>query len=225
VSVEEGADPRQAVLVAFGGAGGLHAVRLAARLGIGKVLIPPLSGVFSALGLLLAERRADTARTVMTTPGDPGLSEAVASVGREAGASYRQMFGSGHRTLSFTADVRYRGQAHELEVAFSDVELIAESFEEAHRERFGFNRPGEPMEVVNLRAAASAPAPLTWDRIPRPPTRGEPVADNGVWQRQTLPAGFEITGAGVIVEDNSAVLVEEGSRVVVLDDGTLEMTI
>ena len=225
VSVEEGADPRQAVLVAFGGAGGLHAARLAARLGIGKVLIPPLSGVFSALGLLLAERRTDTARTVITTPDDPGLSEAVAAVGREAAASYRQMFGSGHRTLSFTADVRYRGQAHELEVAFGDVELIAESFEEAHRERFGFNRPGEPMEVVNLRAAASAPAPLTWERIPRPPTRGVPVADNGVWQRQTLPAGFEITGAGVIVEENSAVLVEEGSRVVVLDDGTLEMTI
>lgn len=225
VSVEEGADPREAVLVAFGGAGGLHAARLAARLGIGKVLIPPMSGVFSALGLLLAEPRADAARTVMTTPDDPGLSETLAIVGSDAASAYRQMFRSDHRRLTFTADVRYRGQAHELEVAFEDIELVAASFEEAHRERFGFDRSGEPVEVVNLRAAASAPAPLTWDRIPPTPTSGVPVVDHGVWRRQTLPPGFEISEPGVIVEENSAVLIEKGSRVVILEDGTLEMTL
>src|SRR5690606_31369670 len=61
VSVEEGADPREAVLVAFGGAGGLHAGRLARRLGIPTILVPPLSGVFSALGLLLSPPRLDGA--------------------------------------------------------------------------------------------------------------------------------------------------------------------
>jgi N-methylhydantoinase A/oxoprolinase/acetone carboxylase beta subunit len=65
VSVELGADPRDSVLVAFGGAGGLHAGRLARRLGITKVLVPPHSGVFSALGLLLATPRSDSVRTVM----------------------------------------------------------------------------------------------------------------------------------------------------------------
>ncbi len=69
VSVEEGADPREAALVAFGGAGGLHATRLARRLGMKTVLVPPLSGVFSALGLLLAAPRADLARTVMAAEG------------------------------------------------------------------------------------------------------------------------------------------------------------
>lgn len=223
VSVEEGADPREAVLVAFGGAGGLHASRLARRLGIGKVLIPPLSGVFSALGLLLAEPRADTARTVMLGASDPRLVGAAQMLAEEAVISYREMFDSEPRATSVTADVRYEGQSHELEVAAAAVERIGPSFERAHAERFGFARPGEPIEVVNLRAAASGAAPLTWDQLPSLDEHRAAVAGGGVWERDTLPAGYEISEPGVIVEDNSAVLVEAGTHVVVLGDGTLEM--
>lgn len=225
VSVEEGADPREAVLVAFGGAGGLHASRLARRLGIGRVLIPPLSGVFSALGLLLAEPRADSARTVMLAAGDGALFSAVRQVEEEARLSYRDMFAGDPSAARVTADIRYRGQSHELEVVVEEIPSIREVFELAHQERFGFTRPGEPIEVVNVRGIASGMSPLTWERIPGISVQREPVGHDGIWRRETLPPGHVVQGAAVIVEDNSAVLVDEQASVLVLEDGTLEMSL
>jgi N-methylhydantoinase A len=225
VSVEEGADPREAVLVAFGGAGGLHASRLARRLGIGKVLIPPLSGVFSALGLLLAEPRADSARTVMLGDGDGGLDSAIRQVREEATVSYRDMFAGDPIAVRITVDIRYAGQSHELEVVVEEVPAIREAFERAHQERFGFTRLGEPVEIVNVRAIASGTAPLTWEQVPGISPQGEPVGRDGIWLRETLPPGHEVQRAGVIVENDSAVLVEAGTSVLVLADGTLEMTL
>jgi len=225
VSVEEGADPREVVLVAFGGAGGLHAARLARRLGIGKVLIPPLSGVFSALGLLLAEPRADSARTVMLAAGDDALFSAIRQAEEEARMSYRDMFAGDPIAVRVTADIRYRGQSHELEVMVEEIPSIREAFERAHQERFGFTRPGEPVEIVNVRGIASGTPPLTWEQIPGISPQGEPVGRDGIWRRETLPPGHVVRGAGVIVEDDSAVLVDQQASVVVLEDGTLEMTL
>lgn len=225
VSVEEGADPREAVLVAFGGAGGLHASRLARRLGMGRVLIPPLSGVFSALGLLLSEPRADAARTVMLEEGDPGLPSWLGVIEGAAGDSYREMFGEDPDRVQISLDMRYRGQSHELEVPFGVIPDLRQAFDRAHEERFGFTRVGEPIEIVNVRGAATGPPPLTWERIPHLTTTGDPVGRDGVWRRDTLPPGYSLSGPAVIVEDNSAVLVEEGTTVLVLEDGTLEMTL
>ncbi len=224
VSVEEGADPRGSVLVAFGGAGGLHASRLARRLGIAKVLVPPMSGVFSALGLMLAAPRADATRTVMLGEGSPELGPQLARVADEAGARFLDMFAIGAGETVVTADVRYRGQSHELEVAADgDWGGLATRFHEAHRARFGFDRPGEAVEVVNVRATASGPPPLTWDDLPLAPAHGPPVGGDGVWQRRSLPVGHVLDGPAVVVEENSAVLLESGDRLTVLDDGTLQI--
>ncbi|MFQ5523831.1 MAG: hydantoinase/oxoprolinase family protein [Acidimicrobiia bacterium] len=226
VSVEEGADPRESVLVAFGGAGGLHASRLARRLGITKVLIPPLSGVFSALGLLLASPRADTARTVMMEEDDSRLEAAIAELSIDAGRRFRDLYGSEAETVTAAADVRYRGQSHELEVTTEPVwRIVRERFESLHYQRFGFVRPGEPIEVVNLRATAEGSAPMTWADLPRLQPKGEPSRVARVWRRESLPPGFTLTGPALVVETNSAVLIGGGEKLTVLDDGTLEMTL
>jgi N-methylhydantoinase A len=227
VSIEEGADPRDAVLVAFGGAGGLHATRLARRLGIGTVLVPPHSGVFSALGLLLATPRADAVRTVMLTGGDSRLGPALQTVAGEATDRFVSMFDRSPEDVVLGVDARYRGQSHELEVAVDqpDWAALTTSFHRTHLERFGFERPGEEVEIVNVRAVATGVAPITWDDLPSIPEEGSAVASDGVWKRGSLPAGFSVDGPAVVVEDNSATLLEQGDHLEVLSDGTLRIEV
>jgi N-methylhydantoinase A len=227
VSIEEGADPRDAVLVAFGGAGGLHATRLARRLGIGTVLVPPHSGVFSALGLLLATPRADAVRTVMLTGGDSRLGPALQTVAGEATDRFVSMFDRSPEDVVLGVDARYRGQSHELEVAVDhpDWAALTTSLHRAHLERFGFERPGEEVEIVNVRAVATGVAPITWDDLPSIPEEGSAVASDGVWKRGSLPAGFSVDGPAVVVEDNSATLLEHGDHLEVLSDGTLRIEV
>ena len=225
VSVEEGADPREAALVAFGGAGGLHASRLAQRLGIRRVLVPPHSGVFSALGLLLATPRADAVKTVMMRSGDPGLSSSLGGVESEARRGFETMFGRAPQTVAVSVEMRYVGQSHELDVTsgprWKDIDT---SFHANHLERFGFERSPEPTEVVNVRAIASGTAPIRWSDLPSSSDGSTPKGEGGMWWRDTLPPGFESRGPAVIVEENSATLLEPGDRLLVLDDGTLEIS-
>ena len=224
VSVEQGSDPRQSVLVAFGGAGGLHAGRLARRLGIPRVLVPPLSGVFSAVGLLMSPPRVDDARTVILAEDDDRLGAEVAARQDAAGDRYETVFGSRPVSVEATFDCRYRGQSHELEVsAAPDWESVRRSFEDAHRQHFGFIRAGEPIEAVTLRAAAVGEPPLTWQQVAPTPPSGQPRGRDGVWQRDSLPAGFDIEGPATVVEESSAIRVEPDQRLTVLNDGTLEI--
>lgn len=225
VSVEEGADPREAVLVAFGGAGGLHATRLARRLGMATVLVPPQSGVFSALGLLLAAPRADVARTVMLSEGDSALPAALEQMRTSAAKRFESIFGRSAVGVEVLADVRYQGQSHELEVTASPVwSDTRDRFEDAHQTRNGFRRPSEPIEIVNVRAVAGGEAPFTWDLLPPAPGDVEPVGGDGVWWRESLPVGHVVDGPAVVVEDNSATLLEGGDRLEVLEDGTMKVT-
>jgi N-methylhydantoinase A len=225
VSIEEGADPREAVLVAFGGAGGLHAGRLARRLGVPTILIPPLSGVFSALGLLLAPPRVDAARTVMLSADDSRLMGLVDDMGREAGDRYSAVFSGLPEQVEVGFDCRYEGQSHELEVASApDWSAIRQAFEASHQRHFGFIRKGEPIEVVTIRSVAVGRPPLEWADVAGAPRDIEPVGRDGVWERATLPAGFDLAGPAAVVEESSAVVVESGQRLAVLDDGSLEIT-
>lgn len=237
VSVEEGADPRESALIAFGGAGGLHATRMARRLDMPKVLVPPLSGVFSALGLLLARPGSDATRTVMLEEGSGSLETAFSGIRAEA----RDVFVSDH---GVTADgeeaygeVRYRGQSHELTVLLSPRwDQLRERFEAEHVSRFGFSRPGQPIELVDVRAEVTGRAPLVWSDLPTLPDMAPPEPSRveatvgGVtshvplWWRAELPAGFGAVGPGVVVEDDSAVWLEPGDRLTTHEDGTLEIT-
>ena len=224
VSVEEGADPRSAVLVAFGGAGGLRATTLARRLGVAKVLVPPLSGVFSALGLMLSSPRTDVARTVMLDEHDERLAGHLGTIAGLVTEQFADVFSTSESDISLSADVRYRGQSHELEVpADHGWDGIRIGFEGLHSQRFGFSRADADIEVVNVRAVATGSAPLFWSDLPTASETVKPDGSQGVWQRDTLPAGFEMNGPGVIVEESSAVLIQGDDRLLVLEDGSLEI--
>jgi N-methylhydantoinase A len=212
--------------VAFGGAGGLHATRLARRLGITTVLIPPLSGVFSALGLLLATPRTDIARTLMTGEGEGDPRAMVSDLEAEVADTYRDTFNTERSLTHTTADVRYVGQSHELEIPVeSGWTDLRTAFEDSHLQRFGFVRPGEPIELVNLRAVATGEAPMTWAGLPHIDEGRTAQGSDGIWQRETLPPGFALEGPAVIIEANSAVLLDEGDRISVLEDGALEIAL
>ncbi|MGB7859629.1 MAG: hydantoinase/oxoprolinase family protein [Acidimicrobiia bacterium] len=223
VSVEEGADPREAVLVAFGGAGGLHASRLARRLGMGTVLVPPLSGVFSALGLMMAAPRSDRARTLMLDEGSDHLVGAISRLEDEVRAEFRRIYDHQPTTLMMSADLRYRGQSHELEVDVDEWAPTRERFESSHHQRFGFTRPDEPIELVNLRSVALGDPPLTWSDLPRIEPSGGETNRGNVWFREALGDGVQVDGPALVVEENAAILLERGDAMTVLADGTLEI--
>ena len=134
VSVEQGLDPRDFALVAFGGAGPLHACALAEELGMETVLVPAAAGVLSAVGLVAAEERIDGVHSYVEPLGD------VSDLPEEG-----------------EADLRYRGQSFELTVPLGPS--LAERFHEAHAERYGYSDPSRPLELVAVRTARRKPAP------------------------------------------------------------------
>ncbi len=239
VSVEEGADPRPARLVAFGGAGGLHATALARRLEMAGVVIPPHAGVFSAVGLLLAPPREDAARSVAIGEGDAAaLDRALEEVLVEARAGLAAM-GPRPAAAETVVDVRYRGQSHETPVPHrpgDGWDRLAERFHARHRERNGFARPEDPIEVVTVRAVATAPPAMTWDDLPVVEPRGprelgaRPVRIDGADRevplvaRRGLGPGERLVGPAVVVEGEATTLLGPDEVAVVHPSGALEVS-
>jgi len=164
VTVERGVDPRPLALVAFGGAGPLHACALADALEMSVVIVPPRAGVLSAVGLLCAPVQRDLVRSWPTPTSHDGLEDAEVALAilasREVG---------GGATVELSVDCRYAGQSHEL-----TVPSVAD-FEAEHERRNGYARPGAPIEVVALRARAVAAAPLDVTSLPVPGSRADAV--------------------------------------------------
>jgi N-methylhydantoinase A/oxoprolinase/acetone carboxylase beta subunit len=164
VSVEQGLDPRDFALVAFGGAGPLHACALADELGMKTVLVPAAAGVLSALGLVAADERRDSVRSYVTALDDAGELPADGE-----------------------ADIRYRGQSFELTVPLGP--RLAERFHEAHEERYGHADPGRALELVAVRTAEIRPAPPVRVDGPSVVVRGPQVlelAGASAW----IPSGW-----------------------------------
>jgi N-methylhydantoinase A/oxoprolinase/acetone carboxylase beta subunit len=161
VSVERGVDPALLALVAFGGAGPLHACALAEALGMAAVIVPARAGVLSAVGLLTAPRRRDVVRSWPTPHDHAGLPGALALLAKEAAGLVGPIDGDGAATTVATAvDCRYRGQSHEL-----TVPTVGE-FHDEHRRRNGYARPDEQVEVVALRAVATRPPSVAAADLP-----------------------------------------------------------
>jgi N-methylhydantoinase A len=237
VSIEEGADPRSAVLVAFGGAGGMHATALARRLEMAGAVIPPYAGVFSAVGLLLSPPRTDSVQGVLMTEGDgiDGVVDAVAARARDNLIAETGQVPVGVRSL---VDVRYRGQSHETPVTYrpgDGWEVLSDRFHRAHRERNGFARPGDPIEVVAARAEATGAAAMRWSDLPEVVPTGEPQrgsrmvltgegsCEAAVWWRPGLSAGTEVIGPSVIEEPEATTFLGAGERATVHSSGALEV--
>ena len=186
VTVERGLDPRDFTLVAFGGGGPLHACAVAAELGISKVLIPERPGLFSAFGLPFAPLRANYVHPVLSETGDAdgaalrAIFERVDAHGREA------LLAQGARTVAceWKYDARYRGQSFELTIAYdASGSRVAQHFHEAHRARYGYDVPGEAVELVNARVTARGTLP----ELPEPQVAVHegvavaPAAERAVW--------------------------------------------
>ncbi len=166
ISVERGYDPRDFTLVAFGGAGPLHACELAAALRIPRVLIPPHPGVLSALGMILADVVKDYSQTVMLPAeiaGAETLDRLFAPLYERARADLlAEGIADSEITLLPALDMRYVGQSFELTIAVTGDEVRNRNheswhiarFHEAHRRRFSYSSEGEPVEIVNLRLKA-----------------------------------------------------------------------
>jgi N-methylhydantoinase A len=148
MTVERGIDPRRFALLAFGGAGPLHAAAIAHELGMTKILVPRASGVLSALGLAAADRRADAQRTVL---GDGEAS--VDALADEVRAAL-----GGEPELEIAWDLRYRGQSHELTVRGAQRDELRARFEALHEERYGHRDPDGEVELVTVRVTGRLPA-------------------------------------------------------------------
>jgi N-methylhydantoinase A len=214
VSVERGHDPRTFTLLAFGGAGPLHACALASALGIRHVLVPSAPGALSALGILDADLRREFSRTVMLTPCSPQIARIYRELESEARASFRD---EGARpTLTRSADLRYQGQGFELRVDWA-ADAVSR-FHRQHAQSYGYADPTRAVEIVTLRVQAIArtrkPNPKP-NSITRPIRKrnaqqariaSDRVFEQGRWRRSALydrslfHPGDHIFGPAVIVE-------------------------
>jgi N-methylhydantoinase A len=162
ISVQRGHDPRDYTLVAFGGAGPLHAARLARELDIARILVPRSPGILCAMGLLLTDLRADFASTRLL----PLAPESVAEIegafavldARAAAWFHQEHIGEDRRRMVRTVDMRYAGQNYELPVPLPPgpitaraLDVLAQGFAEAHQRMYGFIAEGEPVQLVTFR--------------------------------------------------------------------------
>jgi N-methylhydantoinase A len=224
VTVERGIDPRDLGLVAFGGAGPLHAAQIAAELGMSRVVAPVASGVLSALGLVVSERRRDVVESVLLA-GDGLTREAIGEAVRRLGEQARSELadvstaedgsgGAGGPELRATYDLRYSGQAFELSVDGSlepEPDELRGAFDRAHEERYGYSEPDAELELVTVRVAAALPGA-------EPP----PAAAGSAEERKTRRVRFgddvveaSILGAGEAEVDGPAIFELPGSTLVV----------
>ena len=159
VTVERGIDPRGLTLIPFGGAGPLHAAQIADELGIVRVVVPLASGVLSALGLVVSERRRDVVESVLLA-GDELTGDNTAAIVERLGRKGRDELGEPNAELRATYDLRYAGQAFELSVPGDlspDPERLRRDFDRAHDERYGYSDPEAELELVTIRVAAAMP--------------------------------------------------------------------
>ncbi len=220
VSTERGIDPSGLALVAYGGAGPLHATALARDLGMRAVIVPPAAGVLSALGLLLAAPRAEVSRTLMADA-DDDLGPTWTALADEAMRALRDRGVDGAPTVRRIADCRYAGQSHELRVD-AGAGAVAARFHEAHEQAYGYQMPDEQVRLVTARVVAEgepvlAEPPHVWDQD-RGPERsrevvidGEPVTARVV-PRGALGPGDELAGPALVEQSDTTSLLAPGDR-------------
>jgi N-methylhydantoinase A len=240
VSTERGIDPAGFTLVPYGGAGPLHACRLAESLGIRRVLVPPFPGLTSAYGLLVADLVVDVAQTdILSDPDNAAFDDRFTALDDRVTALIReQALPDDGWTVEASVDMRYRGQAYELVVPVErpvrDSAAITRHFHELHGQRYGVSRPNDAVQAVTWRLRASRPVPDL--PLPPPPTSGEPVPQHAdvtlttgpatipFYDRPTLPAGFTVTGPCVIEEPTATTFVPERWTLVVDEYGCMVVT-
>jgi len=242
-TVQKGIDPRGYALVAFGGAGPLHAVEVAQTLGINEVIIPPAPGITSAMGLLTTDLKYDVVRTcfqLSNAPDLPRMTEAFTEMEAEIAAQFA-VDGLDPTLAHYerAGDLRYVGQGYELRVAFSAGAIhettLAEAlmrFHEQHRAEYGHAFSDSVIEIVNLRVTGFGPRP----KLGKPPASqksgsleaalvhrspvvfmaadGKPIApETPFLRRDLLPIATPIPGPVIILQTDSTTVVPPGCTI------------
>ncbi len=248
-----GDDPRDHALVAFGGAGPLHAAELARRLSISTVIVPPHPGTLSALGLLTADVRLDYAASELHRGDETALPATLAAAFDELGEQARSDIEADRelraREYSFahTCDVRYVGQAYEVNVPVNlervragDTVAILENFHALHERAYGFSSPADACELVTMRLAVSIviDKPALEQHVadtvragaPVPTTRpvfmpGSGFEPTGIYERVALQKGASFSGPAVVHQADSTTLVPPFASLVVDEHANLVLTI
>jgi N-methylhydantoinase A len=242
ISVQRGHDPRDYTLVAFGGAGPLHAARLAAELEIGRVLVPRNPGILCAMGLLLADLRADFAVTRLMALSSAVIGEIeviVAELRRRCEGWFAEGgIEAGARRVALSVDMRYSGQNYELAVPLpagpvtaATIDGLAADFAATHRRLYGFVAEDEPMQLVTFRAEATGIVPKAGTRPAGdagPDARAAEFGRRDVWlreerafvscplyDREMLRAGNHIEGPAIVEQMDATTLIAPGATATV----------
>jgi N-methylhydantoinase A len=255
VSVEKGHDPRDFALMAFGGAGPLHARAVAVELGIDRLIVPPAPGILCAEGLIVADLKEDfvaAERLAVDEAGLSGVAALIAGLGAEAEAWLVAQNADAGR-LSLAADMRYQGQNFELTVplaeavqgeavALPDAGSIRRAFFAAHDQAYGFHNPHDVVEVVAFRLTARAPmhreavlpalpaeaAPLLAPREHRPvwfDTRPDASIATPVYDRADLTPGMRFSGPAIVEQLDATTPLDPADSAAVAADGSLIVTL
>jgi N-methylhydantoinase A len=243
ITVKQGIDPRDFSLVAFGGAGPMHAVWLAQELEIREVIVPWSPGTFSAWGMLQTDIRHDVVRSFYRPVAELAAHE-VADIYVELQAEAAELLAAegveeSDHYFARTADMRYVGQEYTVNVAVGgdiDLAVVDESFHEAHRVRYGHSTPGAPAEFVNLRLAGFGR--VSGDAAPfrAPDGHADPVTarrrtifdgdevEAAVVHRERLQPGATFEGPAVVEEQSATTVVPPGTTLIVDAHGNLLLT-
>lgn len=251
ISISRGYNPKDFALVAFGGAGPLHAAAVARELNIPTVIVPKNAGVFSALGLLVADIQHDYVLTRVREAGKTSSDELGAEFGslEDHGIQTLRNEGISPADIKFKRfmDMRYLGQAFEISVPLGDGEINAKTleslvsdFNEYHKNLYGFNAPGEPVEFVTMRVTVSGeskkPAlpeiPQCSENTVKEALKGhrkvyleDGFVEAGVYDRHMLLSGARIEGPAVIEEKQSTTVIFPGQKVEIDRYGNLIISI
>ena len=242
VTTERGLDPRDFALVAYGGAGPLHAVDVARELSISKVIIPQAPGTFSAFGMLTADLRreyAQTYRAPLTGDGLAGTEAFFKTLEAEAKTWLASAGVPSESTLlEHAIDVRYVGQNYSVTIALeprSDQATVKAAFDAAHQQRYSHSAPEESAEIIAARVsiigrlskpvltelAAGTGAPAVGAVLGQRPVRFDPRTEvqATIYDRAQLLAGDTFAGPAIVQEDGSATLIPPGVYVAVQPSG------
>jgi N-methylhydantoinase A len=225
VTVARGYDPRDFTLMTFGGAGGLHACELAEQLEIPRVLVPRHPGVLCALGLLLADVVRDYSLSVLSSVTDVlsvELTELLEGIFVQARDDLvAEGIPRENRTLAASLDLRYQGQAYEINLPFEARKNMAQAFHDAHKETYGHSMPERVVEVVNLRVQAVG-------IVDHPQLASEPVDENAsldeayigekpsadgdlkLYDREKLRPGVTLEGPSLVFQLDCTTYIAEG---------------
>ena len=245
ISVERGHDPRGFALLAFGGAGPLHATDVARAVGIRQVLVPPAPGILCAKGLVVSDLRESFVSSGVTPLDNARLSHVAGELGDLSRRAMQWLRGEGvsaeRRSLLFSLDMRYVGQNYELSVPLEEaawarpnVEDLTRRFFAVHERSYGYFNPEDPVEIVNFRLTALGRLETPAEPSLAPAT-GEARADGGrpvsfdgvtfidtpVYGRERLAPGHRLAGPAVVEQLDATTLIFPGDRAAVDPAGNL----